>query len=135
MPSGKPLMRTTVKYPRELQQALLDYCEAFGEKIDNIARYIHAQEAVIAIAGTEAERYSRRKATAENAVAVEEFVEVLHGEPPNPLDERSLEHYFAAQEQPGLAAAFGSNQSSGRVPPSVSQHERSRVERCCSVSA
>jgi hypothetical protein len=54
--------------PQELQQALLDYCEAFGEKVDNIARYIHAQEAVIAIAGTEAERYSRRKATAENAV-------------------------------------------------------------------
>jgi hypothetical protein len=54
--------------PQELQQALLNYCEAFGEKVDNIARYIHAQEAVIAIAGTEAERYSRRKATAENAV-------------------------------------------------------------------
>ena len=54
--------------PQEVQQALLDYCEAFGEKVDNIARYIHAQEAVIAIAGTEAERYSRRKATAENAV-------------------------------------------------------------------
>ena len=47
---------------------MLNYCEAFGEKVDNIARYIHAQEAVIAIAGTEAERYSRRKATAENAV-------------------------------------------------------------------
>jgi len=54
--------------PQEVQQALLDYCEAFGEKVDNIARYIHAQEAVSAIAGTEAERYSRRKATAENAV-------------------------------------------------------------------
>jgi hypothetical protein len=54
--------------PQELQQALLDYCEAFGEKVDNIARYIHAQEAVIAIAGTEAERCSRRKARAENAV-------------------------------------------------------------------
>jgi hypothetical protein len=23
--------------PQELQQALLDYCEAFGEKVDNIA--------------------------------------------------------------------------------------------------
>jgi hypothetical protein len=55
--------------PPELQQALLDYCEAFGEKVDNIAQYIHSQEAVIAIAGTEAERYSRRKAAAENAVA------------------------------------------------------------------
>ena len=55
--------------PQELQQALLNYCEAFGEKVDNIARYLHAQEAVIAIAGTEAARYSRRKARAENAVA------------------------------------------------------------------
>ena len=55
--------------PQEVQQALLDYCEAFGEKVDNIARYIHSQEAVIAIAGTEAERYLRRKARAENAVA------------------------------------------------------------------
>jgi hypothetical protein len=54
--------------PQELQQALLNYCEAFGEKVDNIARYILAQEAVIAIAGTEAERCSRRKAAAENAV-------------------------------------------------------------------
>ena len=54
--------------PQELQHALLDYCEAFGEKVDNIARYIHAQEAVSAIAGIEAERYSRRKARADNAV-------------------------------------------------------------------
>jgi hypothetical protein len=28
--------------PQELEQALLDYCEAFGEKVDNIARYISA---------------------------------------------------------------------------------------------
>jgi hypothetical protein len=55
--------------PQELQQPLLNYGEAFGEKVDNIARYIHAQEAVIAIAGTEVGRYSRRKARAENAVA------------------------------------------------------------------
>ena len=55
--------------PRELQEALLNYCEAFGEKVDNIARYIHAQEAIVLIAGTEAERYSRWKARAENAVA------------------------------------------------------------------
>lgn len=54
--------------PQELQQALLNYCEAFGEKVDNFARYIHAQEAVSAIAGKEAERCSRRKAAADNAV-------------------------------------------------------------------
>jgi hypothetical protein len=54
--------------PEELQQALLDYCEAFGEKVDNFARYIHAREAVSAIAGTEAERYSRWKARADNVV-------------------------------------------------------------------
>jgi hypothetical protein len=30
--------------PDELRQALLDYCEAFGTKVDNIANYIKAQE-------------------------------------------------------------------------------------------
>lgn len=55
--------------PAELQEAILTYCEAFGEKVDNIARYIHAQEAVIAVAGAEAERYALRKARAEHAVA------------------------------------------------------------------
>jgi hypothetical protein len=54
--------------PPELQQAILSYCEAFGEKVDNIARYIRAQEAVMAIAKTEAERYALRKARAENVV-------------------------------------------------------------------
>jgi len=54
--------------PQELQEALLNYCEAFGEKVDNIARYIHAQEAVSATAGIEAERYSQWKARADNAV-------------------------------------------------------------------
>ena len=55
--------------PPELQQSVLSYCEAFGEKVDNMARYIHAQEAVIAVAGAEAERYALRKARAEHAVA------------------------------------------------------------------
>jgi hypothetical protein len=41
----------------------------FGEKVDKIARYIHCQEAVIAIAGTEAQRHSQREARAENVVA------------------------------------------------------------------
>jgi hypothetical protein len=54
--------------PPELQRALLDYFQAFGDKVDNIAGYIHAQEAVSAIAGTEAERYSRWKARADNRV-------------------------------------------------------------------
>jgi len=30
--------------PEELRQALLDYCEAFGAKVDNIANYIKSQE-------------------------------------------------------------------------------------------
>ena len=30
--------------PDELQGALLDYCEAFGVKVDNIANYIKSQE-------------------------------------------------------------------------------------------
>lgn len=48
---------------------MLNWCEAFWEKIDDIARDIHAQEAVVRIAGSEAERYLRRKPKAENAVA------------------------------------------------------------------
>jgi hypothetical protein len=99
---------------------LLNYCEALGEKVDSIARYIHAQEAVN-IARTEAERFSPRKATAENAVVR------LKCLLPNPLDETPLAHDFAAQEQPRLAAGFGSNKASGRALPSVSLHERSRV--------
>jgi hypothetical protein len=54
--------------PPDLQQALLDYCEAFGDKVDNIARYIRAKEAVSATAGKEAERCSRWKAAADNAI-------------------------------------------------------------------
>src|SRR5262245_51951596 len=41
--------------PQDLQQALLDYCEAFGEKVDNIARYIRSQEFQAANASAEIE--------------------------------------------------------------------------------
>ncbi len=54
--------------PLELQQALLDYCEAFGQKVDNIARYIRSQEFEAANAEWEIERLKRRKAAAENRV-------------------------------------------------------------------
>jgi len=54
--------------PQELQQALLDYCEAFGQKVDNIARYIRSQEFEAANAEAEIERLQRRKAAAENRV-------------------------------------------------------------------
>jgi hypothetical protein len=54
--------------PQELQQALLDYCEAFGQKVDNIARYIRFQEFEAANAESEIERLKRRKAAAENRV-------------------------------------------------------------------
>jgi hypothetical protein len=54
--------------PQELQQALLDYCEAFGQKVDNVARYIRSQEFVAANADAEIERLKTRKAAAENRV-------------------------------------------------------------------
>jgi hypothetical protein len=54
--------------PQELQQALLDYCEAFGQKVDNIARYIRSQEFEAANADSEIERLKRRKAAAENRI-------------------------------------------------------------------
>ena len=54
--------------PYELRQALLDYCEAFGAKVDNIANYIKAQEGEARNAKIEIERLQARHAAAENRV-------------------------------------------------------------------
>jgi hypothetical protein len=54
--------------PAELQQALLDYCEAFGQKVDNIARYIRLQEFEAKNASAEIVRLEQRKAVAEHRV-------------------------------------------------------------------
>jgi len=54
--------------PDELRQALLDYCEAFGAKVDNIANYIKAQEGEARNAKIEIERLQARQAAAENRV-------------------------------------------------------------------
>jgi hypothetical protein len=52
----------------ELRQALLDYCEAFGAKVDNIANYIKSQEFEARNAKTEIDRLQSRQAAAENKV-------------------------------------------------------------------
>jgi hypothetical protein len=54
--------------PDELRQALLDYCEAFGAKVDNIANYIKAQEGEARNAKIEIERLQARQAAAENRI-------------------------------------------------------------------
>ena len=54
--------------PEELRQSLLDYCEAFGAKVDNIANYIKSQEFEARNAKTEIERLQSRQAAAENKV-------------------------------------------------------------------
>ena len=54
--------------PDALRQALLDYCEAFGAKVDNIANYIKAQEGEARNAKLEIERLQTRQAVAENRV-------------------------------------------------------------------
>jgi hypothetical protein len=54
--------------PDELRQALLDYCEAFGAKVDNIANYIKSQEFEARNAKTEIARLQSRQAAAENKV-------------------------------------------------------------------
>lgn len=54
--------------PDELRQALLDYCEAFGAKVDNIANYIKAQEGEARNAKVEIDRLQTRQAAAENKV-------------------------------------------------------------------
>lgn len=54
--------------PEELREALLDYCEAFGAKVDNIANYIKSQEFEARNAKTEIDRLQSRHAAAENKV-------------------------------------------------------------------
>jgi cob(I)alamin adenosyltransferase len=54
--------------PDELQQALFDYCEAFGQKVDNIAWYIRSHEFEAKNAKAEIERLEQRKASAEHRV-------------------------------------------------------------------
>ena len=54
--------------PDELRQALLDYCEAFGAKVDNVANYIKAQEGEARNAKLEIERLQTRQVAAENKV-------------------------------------------------------------------
>lgn len=54
--------------PSELRQALLDYCEAFGAKVDNIANYIKSQDFEARNAKAEIDRLQARQAAAENKV-------------------------------------------------------------------
>ena len=54
--------------PEELRQALLDYCEAFGAKVDNIANYIKSREFDARNAKAEIDRLQSRQAAAENKV-------------------------------------------------------------------
>ena len=54
--------------PEELQQALLDYCEAFGTKVDNIANYIKSQESEARNAKIEIDRLQARQTAAEKKV-------------------------------------------------------------------
>jgi hypothetical protein len=54
--------------PEELRQAVLDYCEAFGEKVDKIANYIKSQEFQARNAKAEIDRLQSRQAVAENKV-------------------------------------------------------------------
>jgi acyl-coenzyme A thioesterase PaaI-like protein len=51
--------------PEVLCQALLDYCEAFGTKVDNIANYIKSQECEARNAKAEIDRLQSRQAAAE----------------------------------------------------------------------
>jgi hypothetical protein len=52
--------------PEEVRKAVLDYCEAFGTKVDNIANYIKSQENEIRNAKHEIERLQARQSAAEN---------------------------------------------------------------------
>ena len=54
--------------PDELRAALVDYCEAFGVKVDNIANYIKSQENDARNARREIDRLQSRASAAENRV-------------------------------------------------------------------
>ena len=54
--------------PDELRGALLDYCEAFGVKVDNIANYIKSQENDARSARREIDRLQSRVSAAENGI-------------------------------------------------------------------
>jgi hypothetical protein len=85
--------------PAKLHQALVDYCEAFGQKVDNMARYIRSQE----FEAKEREGRHRTAGTKEGCGTApgrtaEGAREVLHGEPQYPVNERRPQHDFAAEE-------------------------------------
>ena len=48
---------TNGEIPEELRQALLDYCEAFGAKVDNIANFIKSQESEARNSKAEIDRF------------------------------------------------------------------------------
>jgi hypothetical protein len=54
--------------PDELRGALLEYCEAFGVKVDNIANYIKSQDNDARNARREIDRLQSRASAAENRV-------------------------------------------------------------------
>jgi hypothetical protein len=54
--------------PEELRRELLDYCEAFGAKVDNIANYIKSQECEARNAEAEIDRLQARQTAAENRI-------------------------------------------------------------------
>ena len=90
--------------PEELRQALLDYCEAFGTKVDNIANYIKSQEFEARNAKTEIDRLQSRQAAAENKVERLKGLLKYFMESSRPAEhEGPVEYDFASEEQPGLA--------------------------------
>ena len=68
MESATEAAEDTGEIPEELRQALLEYCEAFGTKVDNIANYIKSQENEARNAKAEIERLQARQMRAEKKV-------------------------------------------------------------------
>jgi hypothetical protein len=54
--------------PDELREAVLNYCEAFGQKVDNLAHYIRSQEFEVTNAAAEIDRLTARRLAAENRI-------------------------------------------------------------------
>ena len=114
--------------PEELRQALLDYFEAFGTKVDNIANYIKSQENEARNAKLEIDRLQSRLAAAENRVdrlkgLLKYFMETRRSS----RHEGPAEHDFPSQKQPGLADPGQARCRASRVLARLAHTRRART--------
>ena len=98
----------------ELRNALVEYFEAFGYKVDRIANYIKAQKAEAETAGREAERLAARQKAAENR---EKRLKSM------------LVYYMAARELRQLRGSLNTITLQNNSQPSLVVNDISRIAK------